>query len=168
MLVVVGYHPDEPFALDVGILYKTSHASDVLVERYDDKRDRFVNVIRQPRLWRFIRKFSPVDYAIVLHDSSPEIEYLKEQEEENPEEKWPDIFLAYFSQKKIPQNRREQIYEFLLSTEFKYPFVRFEDSLKTFPKEFDEIGLEYYHPHQISVQQGVEFLEELVEFVQSI
>lgn len=168
VLVVVGYHPDEPFALDVGMLYKSRQPSDVLVERYDDKPDRFVNVIKQPRLWRFIRRFSPVDYAVVLHDSYPEMEKITKQEREDPEEKWPDIFLAYFSQKKVPQSKREQFYELMLSTGFKYPFVRFEDSLKRFPKEFDEISLEYYHPHQISVQEGVRFLKELIEFVESI
>lgn len=166
--MVVGYHFDEPFALDVGMLYKATHPSDVLVKRYHGKRDRFVNVIREPRLWRFVKRFLPLDYAVVLHDSSSELEYIKEQEREYPEEKWPEILLAYFSRKKIPQSKREQFYGFMRTTGVENPIVRFEDSLKKFPKEFDEIVVEYYHPHETTIQEGVKFLEDLAKFLKSI
>lgn len=169
-MVVVGYHPDEPFALAVGTIYNASHPSDVLVERYDDKPDRqIVNIIRQPRLWKFIRRFSPVNYAVVLHDPYPEIERIIKDEIECPEVKYPEISLMYVSHKRIPQNRREQFYEFIRSTRVESSLTHFVHSSvvsKRFPKEFDEIAIEYY-PHKTSIQEGVEFLEKLIEFLQS-
>lgn len=65
ILIVIGYHPKETFAIDVGEhLLQNAPAPDVKVVRYTGKPDRKTSTYN---LRRFIEEFDPLISPIILH-----------------------------------------------------------------------------------------------------
>lgn len=121
VLVVYGYHPDELFAIDLGIDLESLRLQNVLVKRYDGKPDplntsemlnirkkcgemAYVNrCLRNPQLIKecasefrcFIDKYSPVDYVIDLHDNGPRIQEMEELVKKNSSIRYPSLHMIH-------------------------------------------------------------------------
>ena len=168
ILVVYGYHIGEQYALDIGFRLEQDCPEGVIVGRYLNKPDRQNKIsFKTPRLWGFIKNFSQVDYAIVLHNAGSHMEKVVEKYQMlYPGEKLPDIVVWYESGRKAPRGLEERMKQTMESS-FRTALLFFKDELSYMPKGFDEISVEYYLYHLIPKDKALSFLKDLIEVLRS-
>lgn len=165
ILVVYGYHADEKFAIDIGINLEEYGSEKATVKRYEGRAD-VPGKWGKPNLRKFIRKHSPIDYAIILHDSGPITDEIMKLQKKYPEQRFPSVSVQYYSKKKIPEDVENRIKNYCYSR----PYVAlsfFVPSTSAESKNYDRLNIEYL-PHNITKDEGVKFLKGLIGKLEEI
>jgi len=173
IFVVYGYHLDEKFAVEVGRKLGQEYIDNVGVKMYDGKRPEpyTADSLREWSLRSFLRKNFPFDYAITLHDCGPKIDEVRKMEQPAA------LFFIYFRKGVIPPEFRIKLEDYTIVKRELYsrknrkldhpplcPF--FEADFRDMSGKYDKIDVEYY-PGFISLDDGLDFLEGMIDILKT-
>ncbi|MEM2914607.1 MAG: hypothetical protein QXH91_04320 [Candidatus Bathyarchaeia archaeon] len=162
IFVVYGYHPEEKFAIDVGVELSKKNLENVITKLYDGEKERpGLDRRFQFTLKRYLRNHLPFDYAIDLHDAGPIMEKVL---------KFGTIMCAWVSyetRKEVPNKITTQIEQYCDGQLPKRLIFPSWQQLRNMSKRYDRVSVEYY-PHMISKEDGIEILMDLIRVLQAV
>jgi len=166
-----GYHPEEKFAIDVGISLRELESAKILVRRYTGRPDRSSQHGGRRRYsrilnwYRFVRKHLPLSYVVDIHNGRQDPVWEKEYETRYSGERLPSMFITYLSRHSIRKRMRDEIHDLFASQP--YPALAFfAPNFRYAPKRYERIGVELF-PNLITKQQSIDILKGLIEILKS-